>query len=100
MDRVQCACREMEKIMEKVEERIVEKKRKIHKFYCNKCGKYLGEIEEYYDGYYEEIGYISQRVVVNETPYYYKGHLCSKCKEEHYKELSNLLETIGFVKEH
>ena len=100
MDRVQCACREMEKILEKIEEIIVEEKRKIHKFYCNKCGKYLGEIEEYYDGYYEEIGYISQRVVVNETPYYYKGHLCSKCKEEHYKELSNLLETIGFVKEH
>lgn len=29
MDRVQCACREMEKIMEKVEERIVEKKEKF-----------------------------------------------------------------------
>ena len=29
--------------MEKVEEK--KAKRKIHKFYCDKCGKYLGGIE-------------------------------------------------------
>lgn len=100
MDRVQCVCREMEKIMEKVEEKIVEEKRKIHKFYCDKCGKYLGVIKEYDDGYYEELGSFGERIVVNGTPYYCTGHLCSKCKEEHYKELSNLLETIGFVKKY
>ena len=90
----------METIMEKVEEKIVEEKRKIHKFYCDKCGEYLGVIEEYDDGYYEELGSFAERIVVNGTPYYCTGHLCSKCKEEHYKELSNLLETIGFVKKH
>lgn len=84
--------------MEKVEEKIVEVKRKIHKFYCDKCGEYLGESEEYDDGYYAEIGHIVERIVINGTPYYYKGNLCSECKEEHYKELSNLFETIGFVK--
>ena len=84
--------------MEKVEERIVEEKRKIHKFYCNKCGKYLGEIEEYYDGYYEEIGYVVQRIVINGKQYLYKGHLCNKCKENFYKDLGNVLEIVGFVK--
>ena len=87
--------------MEKVKEKIVEEKRKIHKFYCDRCGEYLGESEEYDDGYYEEIGYIAERIVMkNGTPYYYRGHLCNKCKEDHYKELSNILETIGFVKKY
>lgn len=77
--------------MEKVEEKIVEVKRKIHKFYCDKCGEYLGESEEYDDGYYEDIGYIAERIVMkNGTPYYYTGYLCEKCKEKHYKELNNL----------
>lgn len=35
--------------MEKIEEKIVEEKRKIHKFYCDKCGEYLGESEEFDD---------------------------------------------------
>lgn len=86
--------------MKKVEEKTIEVKRKIHKFYCDKCGEYLGEIEEYDDGYYTEIGYIFERVVVNGTPYCYRGNLCNKCTEEHYKELSNILETIGFVKKY
>ena len=30
--------------MKKVEEKTVEVKRKIHKFYCDRCGEYLGEI--------------------------------------------------------
>jgi formylmethanofuran dehydrogenase subunit E len=84
--------------MEKVEEKIIEEKRKIHKFYCDRCGEYLGEVKEYYDGCCKEIGRIFERIVINGTPYYYKGNLCSECKEEHYKELSNLFETIGFVK--
>jgi formylmethanofuran dehydrogenase subunit E len=91
----------MEKIMEKVEEKIVKAKRKIHKFYCDKCGKYLGGIEkyeEYDDGYYEEIGYITQRIVINGKQYLYKRHLCDKCKENFYEDLGNAIETIGFVK--
>lgn len=86
--------------MEKVEEKTIEVERKIHKFYCDKCGEYLGESEEYDDGYYENFGYIAERIVVNGTPYCYRGHLCNKCREEHYKELSNFLETIGFVKKY
>lgn len=85
-------------IMEKVEEKIVKAKRKIHKFYCDKCGEYLGKSEEFGDEYYEEIGHVYQRIVVNGVIYYYTGYLCSKCEEQHYKELSNLLETIGFVR--
>lgn len=84
--------------MEKVEEKIVEAKRKIHKFYCDKCGEYLGEEEELDDGYYEDIGYIVESIVVNDIPYYYTGYLCEKCKEGHFKELGSILETIGFVK--
>mgnify|MGYP006996291507 CR=1 FL=1 len=92
------ACREVETIMEKVEEKIVEAKRKIHKFYCDKCGKYLGENEEYDDGYYEDIGYVIKRIVVNEKQYLYKRHLCDKCKEKFYEDLGNVLEVVGFVK--
>lgn len=55
--------------MEKIEEKIVEEKRKIHKFYCDECGEYLGESEEYGDEYYDKIGYISQRVIVNGKQY-------------------------------
>ncbi len=84
--------------MEKVEEKIVEVKRKVHKFYCDKCGEYLGESEEYDDGYYEEIGYIYEDIVVDETPYRYIGYLCNNCKEKHFKELGSFLETIEFVK--
>ena len=85
--------------MEKVEEKKVEVKRKIHKFYCDKCGEYLGDVEEYYDGYYAEIGYIIQRIVINKKQYLYKRHLCDKCKENFYEDLGNAIEMIGFVKE-
>nr|DAP47694.1 MAG TPA: hypothetical protein [Caudoviricetes sp.] len=88
----------MEKIMEKIEEKIVEEKRKIHKFYCDECGEYLGESEEYGDEYYDKIGYISQRVIVNGKQYIYKSHLCDKCKEKFYEDLGNVLEVVGFVK--
>lgn len=84
--------------MDKTEEKIVEVKRKIHKFYCDHCGKYLSENEEYDDGYYEEIGYAIQRIVVNGKQYLYKRHLCNKCKENFYKDLGNVLEVVGFVK--
>lgn len=84
--------------MEKVEEKKVEVKRKIHKFYCDKCGEYLGDAEEYDDEYYEEIGYVTQRIVINGKQYLYKGHLCNKCKENFYKDLGNVLEIVGFVK--
>ena len=84
--------------MVKVEEKTVEMKRKIHKFYCDKCGEYLDESEEYDDGYYEEIGYVIQCIVINGKQYIYKRHLCNKCKENFYKDLSNVLEIVGFVK--
>ena len=84
--------------MDKVEQKTVEMKRKIHKFYCDKCGEYLDESEEYDDGYYEEIGYVIQCIVINGKQYIYKRHLCNKCKENFYKDLSNVLEIVGFVK--
>lgn len=74
------------------------RKRKIHKFYCDECGEYLGESEEYGDEYYDKIGYISQRVIVNGKQYIYKSHLCDKCKEKFYEDLGNVLEVVGFVK--
>lgn len=98
MDKIYYTCREMETIMENVEEKTVEVKRKIHKFYCDKCGKYLGGIEECYDGYYEELGYFAERIIVNGKHYLYKRHLCDKCKENFYKDLGNVLEVVGFVK--
>ena len=84
--------------MEKVEEKKVEVKRKIHKFYCDKCGECLGEVEEYDDGYCEEIGYVAQRIVINGKQYLYKRHLCGKCEENFYEDLGNAIEMIGFVK--
>ncbi len=86
--------------MEKIEEKTIEVKRKIHKFYCDRCGEYLGESEEYDDGYYENFGYIAERIVVNGTSYYHRGYLCEKCKKEHFEELGNVLEANGFVKKY
>ena len=79
--------------MEKIEEKIVEEKRKTIAINV----EYLGESEEFDDEYYEEIGYVTQRVVVNGKQYIYKRHLCSKCKENFYKDLGNVLEIVGFV---
>ena len=85
--------------MEKVEEKIVEVKRKIHKFYCDKCGECLGESEEYDDRYYENIGYITERIVMkNGNQYLYKRHLCDRCKEKFCEDLGKVLEIGGFVK--
>ncbi len=84
--------------MEKVEEKTMEVKRKIHKFYCDRCGEYLGENEEYDNGYYESFGYVVERIVVDGIIYYHKKHLCEKCKKEHFEELGNALEENGFVK--
>lgn len=99
MDKIYYTCREMEKIMEKIEEKIVEEKRKIHKFYCDKCGEYLGESEEDKNGCYKKFGCVNHRMNVGGRRYCYRRHLCDRCVKNLNEDFCNLLEMLGYVKE-
>ena len=80
--------------MDKIEtiERVVEER--IHRFYCDDCGKFLGKSTEWDDGYYEEIGNFSTHYGCH----YIKKHLCDKCKDEFVSKLNQALTNLGFKK--
>ena len=69
-----------------------------HMFYCDECGKYLGESQEYDDGWYDSIGEF-------ETSYYLNGWyrmqkcLCDNCKKEIISKITSALQDLGFIKE-
>ncbi len=67
-------------------------------FYCDDCGKFLGETEECDDGYYEEIG---KFVVKFNFGGWYKleKHLCDACKEKEIAQIEKTLNELGFVKD-
>jgi len=91
----------MEKILEK--ERI--EKLMIHEFYCDLCGKKIGESVEFDDGYYEELNEV-KFVIQNaygSNRYSKKLHLCDICRpleveafEGRYKAFC---ESLGLTKE-
>lgn len=85
--------------MEKTENKIIKSTRIVHKFYCDKCGKYLGESEELSDGYYKEYGeyYIDFHIPKDDMWYVSKGYLCEKCKNAYFISVKNLLLANGFV---
>ena len=87
-----------QKIMDRVEEKIIETKRKVHKFYCDKCGEYLGE-EEDKNGYYKKFGCVNHGMNVGGRRYCYRRHLCDRCVKNLNEDFCNLLEILGYVKE-
>jgi hypothetical protein len=58
---------------------------RVHNFYCDGCGKYLGQSLEYDDGWYEERGY-----------YILHKHLCKKCESKLSLEIEENLRRLDF----
>jgi hypothetical protein len=68
----------------------------IHKFYCDKCGKFLGSSEEYDDGYYEnKFTYEYQFFICNKWVVK-KAILCDEHRQEFEGSLITTLKNFGF----
>lgn len=74
----------------------------IHEFYCDKCGAFIGESDEYDDGWYEEPGEYSWDIRGAAGTWNMKGHYCQACFEKvNYQVVStigNTLKALGFKK--
>ena len=83
-------------------EEIVKKERvvvdNIHRFTCDKCGKFLGEVTECSDGYYREIGRYSESISLNyiRRKCEMKAILCDKCRDELEKDVETYLKDLGY----
>ena len=78
--------------MIKTEVEIRTKEVRTHHFYCDDCGKYLGESREYDDGWYEDLGEFNMRF----GEYSISKHLCDDCREKFYVKLNKSLLDLGF----
>ena len=67
----------------------------IHKFYCDKCGKCLGESEECDDGYYKSYGKYKVEFKLDHW-YTLEKCLCEKCAEEKNDQILHALKDLGF----
>lgn len=89
--------------MEKEIEKEITVKETTHQFYCDKCGKYLGESNEYRDGWYDKLGYLEisfyNRLFSPHGTYCIRKNFCEKCKDNFINQLSNSLESLGFINE-
>lgn len=89
--------------MEKVEEREV--KLKYHKFYCDECGKYLGEDYEDENGHYRTPYMLPRIRVTQGTPFaesssfILPGTFCNACKLQKYNWIKENLINLGFEEE-
>lgn len=76
-----------------------------HQFFCDACGKYLGETEEYNDGYFDCIGYYKQSVRIQSPIDRYSERLtvtkclCPECAISETTKFTNALYDLGFVEE-
>ena len=78
--------------MDKIEtvERVIEER--VHRFFCDDCGEFLGESTEWEDGYYREIGEFSTCYGC----YRVKKHLCNTCRDKFENKLIQTLKDLGF----
>lgn len=71
----------------------------VHKIYCDECGGYIGESEEYDDGWYESFGEYERDFYMPLHGWYkIKKTLCEPCQEKVDKEIINALINLGFKK--
>lgn len=68
--------------------------KKIHKIYCDECGKFITMSEEYSDGYFSNPAEFAYKIL----SYTFEKELCEECKEKFYTKLKNALLKIGFEK--
>lgn len=69
---------------------------KVHKFYCDDCGKYLGYTTEFDDGYYSRIGDLSLGFHTPRGWRTIKKYFCDDCRENFLSELDDSLLHLGF----
>lgn len=68
----------------------------IHSLYCDKCGKHLGDSEEYDDGYYEKYGEYDYSYRVDDEWFRFQSYLCDECKQQFVDTLKSKLIDMGF----
>lgn len=85
--------------MEKITSKEVKSILNTHNFYCDMCGKHLGNTEEYNDGYYKTIGDYDLKFNVNSEWYSLHCNLCVECRAKMREGIINALLSMGFVKE-
>lgn len=90
----------MEKILEKETRKLI-----IHEFYCDLCGKKIGESIELDDGYFTELNEVEFVIQNNygSNRYSKKMHLCDNClplEVEAFKgRYKAFCESLGLTKE-
>ena len=71
---------------------------RTHWFYCDECGKYLGESHEYDDGWYETFGKFELSIYMDRK-YNLHKYLCEICKHKLMLEIEENLRRLGFKTE-
>ena len=82
----------MEKVV-KIKTNII---KSVHKFYCDKCNKFLGKSYEHDDGYYEKYGEVDEHICLFNTWYEIKGTFCESCFEKFKTNIIKRIKAIGF----
>ncbi len=83
--------------MEKI--KIKTEKINIHQFYCDNCNKFLGESEEYDDGYVYEIGEFKEHFRFAGQWYSLRKTLCEDCQKKLIENIKKSLKELGFEEE-
>lgn len=85
--------------MQKVEERKIEVERRVYSFYCDGCGKFLGESEEWDDGYVPDTGTFWHNIFFNDYWYRLKKCFCPECEEKQIRKTIETLKRLGYKEE-
>jgi len=68
-----------------------------HLFYCDECGIFLGESQEYDDGYYANINDYRWSYYDKSCSWLYKrGNYCPACKAKIDRRIEKALRDLGF----
>ena len=84
--------------METTKEIEVETTVTIHTFNCDKCGAFIGEIEEYEygDDYYESLGEYETKYFFEKRWWVKKTTFCDNCRNSFIQEFTEMLEKHGY----
>lgn len=82
--------------MDRIERITTTKIEIVHHFECDMCGKEIGSVMEYEDGYYEELGMLRKSIFMNDVEYRYEKTLCNKCREVIISKIVMSLKDLGF----
>ena len=76
---------------------VVEKTKVTHKFFCDECGCFIDESEEYEDGWYPCDCCREWKIFIDGRWYYKKAELCDDCTNKVTNNIINALEKLGFT---